>query len=462
MKHFFSVLLLCALSSCASAIEDISEVRPELQRWFSAAKGDRAIVEAKLKRFKPLSAAELARVSKVVWSDYAAAARKLGWNKKLMATPPTLEQLRAMKASKRPTIRPSTLSAYGKNMPYIILARGKKPKQGWPLFISMHGGGKFYGKGKVGPHGWEVNSREWKTQMKLFQYIFKPAGLYFIPRMADDNMGRWFHKHNIEIFSEMIRHAILFNGVDPNRIYIMGISQGGYGTCHLAPFMADTFAAAGSMAGGMNTVTENLRNLPFRSDIGEHDTAYKRIKLASELHAAIDAHKKKDPGAYKNVLAIQKGKGHGIDYSLSPKWLSRHKRDPHPDKIVWRCFAKDGLYRQHFYWLSLSEVPKKGEFKITAEVDRKNNKIILSAQETMPAATKGGNSTLKSLMSADLIVKLNDKLLDLDKPITIMLNGEVVFTGRVKRELLTMMNNLAERGDPYYAFPAQVRIKLKK
>jgi len=33
-------------------------------------------------------------------------------------------------------------------------------------------------------------------------------------------------KHNIDIFTRMIRDAILFNDVNPNKVYIMGISQG--------------------------------------------------------------------------------------------------------------------------------------------------------------------------------------------------------------------------------------------
>jgi poly(3-hydroxybutyrate) depolymerase len=85
--------------------------------------------------------------------------------------------------------------------------------------------------------------------MQLTAKVDKPAGLYLLPRMAAGRMGRWWHKHNIDIFTRMIRHAILFNEVDPNRVYIMGISQGGYGSCHLAPFLADLFAGAGPMDG---------------------------------------------------------------------------------------------------------------------------------------------------------------------------------------------------------------------
>jgi len=178
------------------------------------------------------------------------------------------------------------------------------------------------------------------------------------------------------------------------------------------------------MAGGMMTVTENLRNLPFRSDIGEKDTMYDRIKLANELHTQLDKLKSKDPEGYKNVLAIQKGRGHGIDYSKSPTWLAEHTRNPYPEKIVWRCFQKDGIYRDHFYWLSLSQTPTEGEFEIIATLDKGSNKVVISAEEVVTVQyKKEKKSTRKPLEAAHVIVHLNDEMLDLDKEVIIELNG---------------------------------------
>jgi len=242
----------------------------------------------------------------------------------------------------------------------------------------------------------------------------------------------------------------------------MGISQGGYGTCHLAPLLADQFAAAGSMAGGMMTVAENLRNLPFRSDIGEKDTMFNRINLAKALHTKLDSLKEKDPKGYENVLAIQKGRGHGIDYSLSPAWLAKHTRNPYPEKIVWHCFSKDGIYRKHFYWLSLTQTPKRGEFDIIATIDKTSNKVTITAHEVIPAAKKDDPPTRKPLTASQIIVHLNDSMLDLDKEVTVILNGKQVFQGKLKRSRATMMKNLLERGDPNYAFPAEITVGSAK
>jgi hypothetical protein len=389
------------------------------------------------------------------WNVYIEAAKRAKWDKQLLPVPePNIDKSKLEKAN---------LKSGDISMPYLFVAKGNKPKTGWPLFICLHGGGKYFGDQKMGAHDWEVNSREWMAQIKFsLGKVYQPDGLYFIPRMADDRLGRWWHQHNIEIFTRMIRLAVLFNEVDPNRVYIMGISQGGYGSCHLAPFMADLFAAAGPMAGGMMTVTENLRNLPFRSDIGEKDTAYKRIILTKELHASIDTHRKDDPEGYENLLAIQKGRGHGIDYSKSPVWLAEHTRNPLPDRIVWRCHAKDKIYRDSFYWISLTKTPEKGEFKIIASLDKEKNQVTITAQEVASSKDYHDPSLIKPLTTSEITVHLNDDMLNLDQDVIVMLNGKQVFKGKVKRTRGNILRNIVKRSDLNYAFPSEVTVGVSE
>ena len=425
------------------------------QSWFQKELVNPATPD--FKSSQVLTKEEVAGMRQKVYKSYKYAARQAGWNKHI------LPNQKLVKGAK-PKIEAAIFEQDGKKMPYTVIVHGQRPKGGYPLFFSMHGGGMYSGKEELkSPHGWGVNTNEWQTQMKFaVGGVYQPAGVYFIPRMADDNLGRWWHPFNIKIFKRAIRLTSLFNDVNPNKVYMMGISQGGYGTCHIAPFMADHLAAAGAMAGGMMTQTENLRNLPFRSDIGEGDTAYNRIKLAKALHAKLDENKAKDPKGFINKLNIQAGKGHGIDYRMTPVWLAKFTRNPYPNKIVWRCFSKKNYYAKNFYWLSLSDTPKSGEFKVTAVVNKKTNTINVSAEEVIPAKEKGGKASEKALQSSDLIVHLNDRIINLDKAVTINVNGKQLFKGIVERKLANIVNNLSDRGDINYAFPAQVTIKLKK
>jgi len=456
-KHIIrlGVCTLLGLSGTQAKEAAKQNVMDDLSQWMESAMVGRP---ASLpEKNDLLSKSEVKAEQLKMWETYKKMALRLGWDKHLKVKPLAVESIAA--AGGKLGINAGLLTSGSMVMPYTFLTKGKKPVDGWPMFICLHGGGQYTGRDLTGPHGWPVNTSEWQAQMRLTQRAYKPAGLYFIPRMAHDRWGRWWMKHNIDIFTRMIRDAILFNDVNPNKVYIMGISQGGYGTCHLSPLLADQFAAAGSMAGGMMTVTENLRNLPFRSDIGEKDTMYDRINLADALHTQLDKLKSKDPEGYENVLAIQKGRGHGIDYSKSPSWLAEHTRNPYPEKIVWRCFQKDGIYRDRFYWLSLSQTPAEGEFEITASLDKDNNKVVISAEEVVTVQfKKEKKSTRKPLESANVIVHLNDELLDLDKEVVIELNGKEVFRGKVERSRAAMMQNMVRRGDINYAFPVDITL----
>ena len=73
-----------------------------------------------------------------------------------------------------------------------------------------------------------------------------------------------------ELLDEMVENA----GVDPNRIYITGLSMGGYGTWDLAARMPDRFAAILPVCGGGDDrVAGRIAALPIWCFHGDADTA---------------------------------------------------------------------------------------------------------------------------------------------------------------------------------------------
>ena len=101
-------------------------------------------------------------------------------------------------------------------------------------------------------------------------------------------------------------------GVDPNKIYIIGYSAGGDGVYQLAPRMADRFAAAGMMAGHPNeTLPDGLRNIGFALHVGGEDAAYERniSCFKVETNNSIN-YKQKDPEGYIHQAVVHEGKGH--------------------------------------------------------------------------------------------------------------------------------------------------------
>ncbi|MGB1260814.1 MAG: hypothetical protein ACPG6P_12280, partial [Akkermansiaceae bacterium] len=192
-----------------------------LTKWFQLPKKERGAIPGIVLNTKIETAEDLQKAKKAVWTAYKDGAVKRGWDKAFPAEPGDIKSW--IKDGKL-TFNTADLGA--KKMPYIILAKGKKPADGWPVFFCLHGGG---GNARAeGPHSWQVNTREWQAQMQLSTRVWESPGLYIIPRMADDREGRWYYGYNQVFLDRAIQQAILFNGADPNKIYLMGISEGGY------------------------------------------------------------------------------------------------------------------------------------------------------------------------------------------------------------------------------------------
>jgi hypothetical protein len=447
---------------------------PRARDWFvGTLKGD----DPAFPQQGTLAAKDTAAAQAALWADYKAAAMEMGWDKDIAESPalpklPPMAELNAMPAEERPKIppfKPGIISCGEETMPYLLFSRGERPEKGWPLFFQTHGGGGTDKKLKS-PHGWEVNSRDWQAQIGVCLFAL-PEGMYFVPRMANDNKGRWWMKHNHIAFDEIIRRAILFRDVDPDRIYMMGISEGAYGTEAMTPFWGDRFAGGCAMAGGAGGGERfyNLRNTAFRSDNGEGDTMFKRIELARQTHDYLEELKKKDPDGYDHSLAVQSGRGHGIDYKPGPAWIASKTRNTRPTKLCWFNFALDGERRKDFSWLSLARAPERDTL-ITAELRREENHIEITAlinpPEVKDESPVYNQSTPPPVGNRipytgnTLTVHLDDPLLDLDKPITVNLNGKQAFRGRVERKASHMAGDIARHGDPGRVFPARLELEL--
>ena len=71
--------------------------------------------------------------------------------------------------------------------------------------------------------------------------------------------------------------AMASPNINPNRIYVFGISEGGYGSQRLASYYADYWAGAGPMAGGeplRNAPAENCQHIAFSLLTGSQDYGF--------------------------------------------------------------------------------------------------------------------------------------------------------------------------------------------
>lgn len=326
-------------------------------------------------------------------------------------------RLEALAAERRAEVAAKTVTVGDRTMRYEARTFGDAPPGGRSLWISMHGGGNA-------PPA--TNDRQWQNQIGLYE----PAeGIYIAPRAPTDTWNLWHEAHIDPLFQRLIDDQVAVNGVDPNRVYLMGYSAGGDGVWQLAPRMADRFAAAAMMAGHPNEAgLDSLRNLPFAIFMGGDDSAYDRNRIAAERTAELARLQAADRGGYTHMSRIYEGLGHWMDRrdAEALPWMAGFTRDPWPGRIVW---VQDDVTHSRFYWLGIPDAAaaKAGD-RIVAQAD--GQAIALTGD--VPSGTT---------------LRLSDRLVDLDRPVRVTVNGRTVHDARIPRTAAAIRTSLAERAD---------------
>ena len=307
---------------------------------------------------------------------------------------------------------------------------GMTPKDGRSLYISMHGGGEC-------PK--EVNDEQWMNQI----YLYEPfEGVYVAPRAPWNTSDLWHRKGLDELLEDVIRACVVFEGVNPNKVYLLGYSAGGDGVWRVAPRMADKWAAASMMAGHPGESSQvNLMNTPYMIWMGEHDHYYDRNILAKEKAQVMDSLAAAHPGKYIHSNNIIEGKGHWMDRvdTAAIGWMAQYRRMPYPKQVVWR---QERVTREHFYWL-------------TAPADE------VEQGKTVIANIDGNTINIEQCDYSKLTIYLNDRLVDLDKKVTIRYKGKKIARIKPSRTIAALHRSLNLRNDRSYAFPCIVDVEMK-
>lgn len=351
---------------------------------------------------------------------------------------------------------------------FALHKKGIRPTEGYPMYINLHGGGTMPEAKTI--WGASFNNSEWRAAKNLGAKYTDTPSLYFIPRMADDRRGRWYHLGEQTEFIRAWQLGVLSGDVNPNKTYIMGISEGGYGSFRMGPFFADYFAGAGPMAGVSyinEAPLENMRNTPFFIAVGEFDAAYGRALSGRQWKQYLDSAAVANPGQFIHQVDIQKGKGHGIDYFKTAPWLRQFTRNPYPDTLSFQYYAVHDTvfdkkndtsytYRKGFGCIRLDG--------LSATAKRLPDGLLQTGVRYFYMEKKGN---IYHLQSNERIGKVNgiiglyiDKI-DFLQPVTVYYNGNLVYHKRVSPNVGVMAESLALFGDPDRIFIAKVNVKIE-
>ena len=305
---------------------------------------------------------------------------------------------------------------------------GDKPADGRSLYISLHGGGGTTAK---------VNDQQWENQKKLYKL---KEGVYFVPRAPVDAWNMWHDYPMDELLAEVVKDEIVLDDVNPDKIYVMGYSAGGDGVFQLAPRLADYWGAAAMMAGHPGDAQIlNLKNLPFDAFVGGKDAAYHRNELVAQWGARLDSLQKVYPGSFIHDLHVYPDMPHWMNRkdTIAVPWLASFRRNPMPKDVIW---IQDDILRDQFYWLGTDIATAKQGQKVRVKIS--GNKIdIIDNQDEV------------------LYIYLNDDMLNMDKKVSVTINGKKVFNKKVARNADIIKQSIAERLDKGLIFSGKLVVK---
>jgi pimeloyl-ACP methyl ester carboxylesterase len=317
--------------------------------------------------------------------------------------------------------------------PYTVRTVGTRPADGWPLFIAMHGGGNT-------PK--EVNDSQWRMMQHYYRDHPEAGGyLYLALRAPNDTWNGFYDDYVYPLVDNLAREFLLFGDVDPNKVFIMGYSHGGYGAFAIGPKEPDLFAAIHASAAAPTdgeTTGKTLRNTVFTCMVGENDTMYGRFERDQKFRETIRQFRGDRNDIYPVNVQFIPGNGHtGLPDRDEILEMYPAVRNAVPRELTW--LMTDAVIRD-FFWLRTGAPGKKEEIDAACH----DNRVVITTSASVTNAA----------------VLLDSRLIDFQKPVTLVLNGQTT-THKLQPDLRVLCQTLQRRGDPELSFTAEIPLPLE-
>ena len=319
-----------------------------------------------------------------------------------------------------------------------------QPSKGHALIVCLHGAG-FTG---------DAYLDRWQARL----------GEGYILACPTYPAGAWFTRRAEDLVLATIRHVRQRYHVDPDRIFLTGMSNGGIGAWLIGSHHAPLFAGLAPMAGGLDDVlmpfVANLRNTPVYIIHGAKDQV-----MPAELSRSIV--RELALLGYPYIYREHQGEhpmagGHYFPREELPAlvtWLNAQRRDPLPAKLT---LVREASRFQPFGWVRLDVTDPIAAFSDDL-IDKRDERIKQREYARLEATIVSAN---RIEVNTDRIQRyslfLNDRLIDPAKPVTIVTNGRVSFEGTLAASLETLLRQARLRQDPRQLFPFHVAVAVSK
>ncbi|HZE97904.1 MAG TPA: hypothetical protein VE981_12825 [Planctomycetota bacterium] len=322
------------------------------------------------------------------------------------------------------------------------------PAQRWPLLITLHGA--------------NGNGSDW------IRTWARTAGAKFVLLAPTTPKHTWAARQGHYYVLTALREAMDELNIDVDRVYLDGMSMGAGGAFRLAEHFPDRWAAIGPRCNVpdirqkkdksyVTMLAENYRMVPTYWVVGAKDD-----KIPVEMARAA----KSELEAAKGELVYKEFPEGGHDWGLEKDdvvldWYGKHARVPYPEELVWKSYEK--IFARA-WWV---EVTKRTEPPplIMVHMDQKGaeseRRTELRPPTLVKAKRKANAIDITCEEVKELRVYLDDAMVEMDKAVTITVNGRKLHDGVVKRSMDVLIEDAHKRHDSSMLFSGFVDVKVK-
>ncbi|MCW5783492.1 MAG: hypothetical protein KIT39_09300 [Nitrospirales bacterium] len=292
----------------------------------------------------------------------------------------------------------------------------------------------------------------------------------WIPRLGEKyilacpsvTMGAWWTRYGEDLALQVLQEVQKAYHIDPDRIFLTGMSNGGIGTWIIGMHHADRFAGIAPMASGIDDVlfpfVENLVHTPVYVIHGAADQVMP-VQLSRDLVKEME--RRGIPHHYQeHTWTHPHAGGHFFPKQALPElmtWFDAQQREPLPRTI---SLVRDATHLTPFSWVRIDMTDQIAAFTENL-IDSRDEFITGGVYAKLHARVTAPN---KIVVSTNRIRRytlfLNQDLVDFSKPIIVETNGGKSFEEIVEPRIETLLKEVRHRSDTHALFPVKLTIDV--
>ncbi|HEY2838874.1 MAG TPA: alpha/beta fold hydrolase, partial [Pirellulales bacterium] len=372
---------------------------------------------------------------------------------------------------------PKLLEEYPDDLLYFTVPKSYRADRPTGLIIFMHGGGNA--SSRRSPRYYMNFPDEDDDESSQLGDLFDATGMVAVGPSApwdEESSYRWCLPEADDYLAAVILECKNRFNIDPDRVFLVGHSMGGFGAYHHVQRQPDRFAAvivnAGSWQLGYWPVIRGTKLCIIQGvEDAEKDERWHYTDIEYARHTdKILAQLKLDYVYYEHK------QGHWVGYGrpYMEKFFEETKklrRDPFYPRIALASPVGYSRYYssevEHNRWLTLDEADEGkltydlllsdddvefDEWRLTHEKRRRPGAAI-------EAENRGDNTIVVTTKNVKrFTVWLHPRMVDVGKPVTVLVDGERQFREKLTPSLVTAIESYERRHDWGLIYPIKIEL----